>query len=179
MKFFATIQRVDLDKTIVLRAWDFAKKVIVTTDYSDSNQTKVLKIKDDHFVSKLGEEACKKVMEKFAEVEGPDYTIYSIENKSWADDLLINKIGVAVKTQRQTNANKYSLSWTFQCGKFRRDNILNNENAWVMFVNYDDTNPYRCYVYPPYQIKELVFKEPRLAYLKDHKKVIYAQDLKI
>ena len=177
MKFFDTIQQINLSKDAVRRAWEFAKKVTPTTDYTDSNQRESLKIRDDHFVSKLGEEASKSILQKFTEVRGPDYTIYNTQQKSWADDLLINNTGLAVKTQSKTNARKYSLSWTFQCSLLRRDNIIDNPEAWVMFVEYDDTQPYNCYIYPPYQIKQLSFKEPRLSYLKEHKKVVYASDL--
>ena len=91
--------------------------------------------------------------------------------------MFVNDVGVAVKTQRRTNANKYSLSWTFQCSQKRRDIILDQLNAWIIFVEYDDTQPYNCYVYPPYQIKELKFAAPKLPHLQTSKKVIYANDL--
>lgn len=118
-----------------------------------------------------------KVLLQYADVKGPDYNIYSGKQKTWDDDLLVNTIGVAVKTQRRTNANKYTLSWTFQCSQQRRDVILDKPDAWVIFVEYDDMQPYNCYVYPPYQIKELKFDEPKLQHLKLSKKVIYAKDL--
>ena len=174
MKFFSEIQQVNLDKKIVLLAWDFAGKVTATTNYSDSNQTLLKKIKDDHFVSKLGEEACKIVFSKYANVAGPDYTIYPGDRKSWQEDLMIDSVGLAVKTQRRTAAKKYSLSWTFQYGAKRKDTLLHNPEAWVVFVEYDDTAPYNCYIYPPYQIKNLIFQEPKLLHLKNHKKVVYA-----
>lgn len=178
-RFYSTITKINLEPGIVNRAWQFAQKVISTVDYSDSNQHQTKKILDDHFVSKLGEEACKKVLLKYAYVNGPDYTIYTGKQKSWEADLFVNDIGVAVKTQRRTNANKYSLSWTFQCSEKRRDIILDESNAWIIFVEYDDTQPYNCYVYPPYQVKELKFGEPKLLYLKASKKIIYAKDLRL
>jgi hypothetical protein len=178
MKFYSTIKQVNLPRAAVESAWNFAKKVVSTIDYSDSNQLQLNKIKDDHFVSKLGEEACKIILSEFAEVKGPDYNIYDASQKSWSDDLYINKIGFAVKTQRRTNAMKYSLSWTFQSGEKRKDIILNKPEAWVVFVEYDDTHPYACYIYPPMQIKELIFGEPKLERLREHKKVVYASTLK-
>ena len=168
---------VHLGREAVIKAWEFANKVKITTDYSDCNQTLIKKIMDDHFVSKLGEEACKMVFCKFGEVKGPDYTIYTASQKSWDDDLFINGTGFAVKTQRHTAALKYTLSWTFQAGEKRKDSIFENPEAWVVFVEYDDLHPYNCYVYPPYQIKNLEFKEPKLKYLKEHKKVVYADTL--
>ena len=174
MKYYSDIRQVNLDKSIVLKAWDFAGKVVATTNYSDSNQNILKKIKDDHFVSKIGEEACKMVLSEFCFVNGPDYTIYAADKKSWEDDLKVNGIGFAVKTQRRTAAKKYSLSWTFQCGEKRKDTILTKPEAWVVFVEYDDTAPYNCYIYPPYQIKNLIFSEPKLPHLIGHKKVIYA-----
>lgn len=181
MKFYSSIQQVSVSIDAVKSAWAFAKKVSFTTDYSDSNQKKFLKIRDDHFVSKLGEEACKIVLNEFADVAGPDYKIYYGKEKSWEEDLFINGIGLAVKTQRRTNAQKYSLSWVFQAGNERRDIILNKPEAWVVFVEYDDTPPcnYRCNVYPPFQIKELQFEEPKLEHLKASKKVVYARSLNI
>lgn len=158
-------------------AWDFAGKVTETTNYSDSNQSLLKKIKDDHFVSKLGEEAAKIVLSEFGVVKGPDYMIYEAKQKSWDDDLFVNNIGFAIKTQRRTAAKKYSLSWTFQSGTMRKDSILQRPLAWVIFVEYDDTQPYNCHVYPPYQINNLIFDVPKLAHLRGHKKVVYAETL--
>ena len=163
----------------VRRAHIFSQQVIATTNYSDSNQTQLNKIRDDHFVSKIGEEAAKEVISVYGKVTGPDYTIYKADLKSWDDDLMINNIGIAVKTQRKTNALKYGLSWTFQAGETRRDKILDTLNAWVVFVEYNDQLPYNCNVYPPFQVKQLIFGEPRLQHLKGHKKVIYAHTLSI
>jgi hypothetical protein len=178
MKFYSEIKTVNLERTAVACAWDFAQKVVSTTDYSDSNQHIIKKIRDDHFVSKLGEEACKIVLSEFAEVQGPDYKIYTAKQKSWSDDLLVNGIGLAVKTQRRTAAKRYSLSWTFQAGTMRKDAILQKPEAWVAFIEYDDTHPYRCYVYPLYQIKELQFEEPKLMRLREQKKMVYATSLR-
>lgn len=153
--------------------------MLKTTDYSDSNQRIIKKIRDDHFVSKLGEEACKIVLSEFATIEGPDYKIYTVKQKSWRDDLIVNEVGIAVKTQRRTAAKKYSLSWTFQAGSMRKDAILEKPDAWVAFVEYDDEHPYNCYVYPLYQIKELLFEDPKLARLKKQKKMVYVASLRL
>lgn len=179
MKFYSDIRQVNLDREAVLKAWDFAGKVTNTTNYSDSNQSLLKKIKDDHFVSKLGEEAAKMVLSEFGTVKGPDYTIYEAKQKSWDDDLFVNNIGIAVKTQRRTAAKKYSLSWTFQGGNTRKDSILEKPDAWVIFVEYNDEEPYNCFIYPPHQIKHLFFQEPKLQRLKAHKKVVYAESLLI
>ncbi len=168
-----------IERIAVKRAWEFANKVVTTVNYTDSNQHQTKKIIDDHFISKLGEEACKIILQQYAEVKGPDYTIYDAPQKSWSDDLLINNIGVAVKTQRRTNARKYTLSWTFQSAKTRRDIILDKPDAWIVFVEYDDMHPYNCYIFPPYQVTELTFNEPKLQYLKQSKKVIYAAELPV
>lgn len=176
-KFYTNIVCTSLHTDAVKRAWAFANKVTTTTDYSDSNQSAVNKIKDDHFVSKLGEEAAKIVLSNFSEVKGPDYSIYEGGLKSWADDLFVRDTGIAVKTQRRTNANKYGLSWTFQAGGLRYDPILNKPDAWIIFVEYDDKHPYQCYVYPPFQMKELILGEPKIHRLKGSKKVVYANTL--
>lgn len=178
-KFYTDVITVHLEKDVVKRAWEFAQRVTPTTNYEDSNQTRFKKIRDDHFISKLGEEAALKVLNSFAAVKGPDYAIYEAGRKSWDDDLYINNAGIAVKTQRRTNAKKYGLSWTFQNSDKRRDCILDKPLAWVVFVEYNDAKPYQCFVYPPYQIKELVFDAPKLERLKTSKQVVYANTLQI
>lgn len=117
------------------------------------------------------------VMCNFGVVVGPDYTIYPARQKSWQEDLLVNGIALAVKTQKQSMANRFGLSWTFQAGSSRYDTILNKPAAWVAFVKFDDLSGNTCFVYPPRQIKDLLFEEPKLDKLKGHKKVVYATSL--
>ena len=177
MKFYSTIQEVNLDTAIIEQARKFANDVVTTIDYSDSNQTSLEKIRLDHFVSKLGEEAAAFVLSNYTSVIGPDYTIYEAKQKNWEHDLLVNDTGLAVKTQTRSAAVKYTLSWTFQSGEKRKDIILQQPEAWVVFVECNDLSHYSCYVYPPFQMKELVLGEPKLPYLKKHKKVVYAATL--
>jgi len=150
-----------------------------TVNYRDSNQSRKSKIQDDHFISKLGEEAVKAVFEKRGnKVIGPDYKIYDGRKKDWKSDLLVNGIEVAVKTQKKSAANKYGLSWTFQNSEIRKDPILKNPESWVCFVECDDSDEkFSCTVFPPLKIKRLRFKEPKLPHLKGKKKVVYAEDL--
>jgi hypothetical protein len=117
------------------------------------------------------------VFSKYVPVSGPDYTIYHGKEKSWSDDLYINKIGLAVKTQKRSMAQRFGLSWTFQSGPARCDVILRKPDAWVVFVTYDDISGNVCYVYPPFQMKELTLGEPVLEKLKGFKKVVYANTL--
>ena len=109
---------------------------------------------------------------------GPDYAIYPPWEKSWDDDLIINRTGVAVKTQKRSSARIYGLSWVFQSSPLRTDEILSQKDQWIIFVECNDLDQsYDCIVYPPHQIKELVFRDPKLSYLKGKKKVFYAKDL--
>src|SRR5438874_2666458 len=109
-KPFKTTQKIILDSILIQKAKKFAEAVVGTVDYTDSNQSTKSKIQDDHFISKLGEEAVKKVFEeRGSKVVGPDYTIYHGKRKSWNAVLLINDIEVAVKTQKRSAANKYGL----------------------------------------------------------------------
>ncbi len=180
MKFYDSVIRVSIPNELIDKARKFAIAVVETTNYGDSNQFSKTKITDDHFVSKVGEEAVKIVFSEYADVEGPDYNIYEGKRKSWDDDLFINGRGLAVKTQKRTAALKYGLSWTFQAGNIRRDSILDNPEAWVCFVEFDDMHEGNiCNVYPVYQIKELKFKDPFLEKLKGHKLVVYARDLSV
>jgi hypothetical protein len=177
---FKTVRKIILDGATVSKAKQFADAVTVTVDYKDSNQSNREKIRDDHFISKLGEEAVKKVMEERGDkVIGPDYTIYDPEKKSWSCDLFVNDVKVAVKTQKKSTANKYGLSWTFQFSSVRKDPILDNPAAWICFVECDDTDKdYSCNVFPPRKMKSLLMKEPKLPHLKGKKKVVYAEDLR-
>ncbi len=179
MKYYSSVQKLTLSEAILIKAKQFAQSVVRTTNYSDANQTQINKIINDHYVSKLGEEAVKMVMGGYAEVKGPDYQIYEAKQKSWEADLFINETPLAVKTQTTSAAIRYGLSWTFQSGLKRKDTILEQPDAWVVFVEYDDSHiPFQtCFVLPPFQIKELVFNEPKLAHLKGHKKVVYATSL--
>ena len=177
MKYFNTVQRIAIDTSIIQKAKDFATQVTATTNYADSNQLSTTKITNDHFISKIGEEAVKAVFSKYAPIAGPDYTIYHGKEKSWSDDLYVNNIGLAVKTQKRSMAQRFGLSWTFQSGPARYDVILRKPDAWVVFVAYDDISGNICYVYPPFQMKELILGEPVLEKLKGFKKVVYANTL--
>ncbi len=182
MRYFIKIQTVAIDAGLVIKAKSFAKQVTPTigspgSGYRDTNQFNLQKIENDHFVSKIGEEAVRIVFEQFGrQVQGPDYQIYAGKQKSWDSDLYIDDLGLAVKTQATSLAKKFGLSWTFQAGTNRKDPILNNLGAWVCFVEFNETTRH-CRVYPPYQIKELTFGEPKLDKLKGSKKVVYAESL--
>ncbi len=179
MATFRTPQITHLSAEAVSRAQTFADAVIDTVNYRDSNQTKKQKIRDDHFVSKLGEEAVRAVFEaRNCIVQGPDYSIYRGKQKSWDSDLKINALDVAVKTQRRSAAKQYGLSWTFQDSPRRRDPVLDLPDAWVCFVVYEDLEAgYDCTVYPLLRIKQLIFDPPLLAHLSGKKKMVYLEKL--
>ena len=179
MPTFRTPQVVRLSLEAVRRASAFAEAVTDTVNYRDSNQAIKKKIHDDHFVSKLGEEAvCQVFIARNCDVKGPDYSIYESKQKSWAADLRINTLDVAIKTQRRSAGNRYGLSWTFQDSPRRRDPILDLENAWVCLVVYEDLKPnYECVVYPLRRIKQLIFESPRLSRLEGKKQAVYLETL--
>ncbi|MEN0045695.1 MAG: hypothetical protein AAF806_01415 [Bacteroidota bacterium] len=170
---------VEITKAEFKRAQAFAEAVISTVNYSDSNQKNKAKIQEDHFVSKLGEEAVRKIYERANfQVKGPDYEIYKGKKKSWEEDLYIDDIGMAVKTQKRSAANRYGLSWTFQCSEKRKDPVLKDPLAWVCFVVFEDIGSKNCLVYPAKQIGILKFRPPKLKYLIGKKQVVYAEDFK-
>lgn len=179
MSTFRTPQIIHLPPEAIVRAQTFANAVTDTVDYQDSHQTRKKKIQDDHFVSKLGEEAVRSVFEtRGCIVQGPDYTIYEMRQKSWVADLKINTLDVAVKTQRRSAANRYGLSWTFQDSPRRRDPILSLSEAWVCLVVYEDLKPdHECVVYPLRKIKQLIFEPPRLRRLVGKKQAVYLETL--
>ena len=179
---FDQIMSILVTREIISKAAHFAAQVTPTVGtpgkgYRDAAQHNLQKIHHDHFISKVGEEAVKTVFESFGRVvRGPDYRVYRGKAKSWASDLLVNGVGLAVKTQTAKNAARYGLSWTFQAGERRYDPILRQPDAWVCFVEYNEVRQ-RCVVYPPYQIRALTFGEPKLERLKTSKKVLYAASL--
>lgn len=179
MATFRTPQIVQLSPEAISRAKAFAEAVTETVNYRDSNQTHRQKISDDHFVSKLGEEAACQVFEaRDCIVEGPDYAIYDGKRKSWASDLKINALEVAVKTQRRSAAQRYGLSWTFQDSPRRRDPILSMPEAWVCLVVFEDLKSgFECSVYPMRKIKQLIFEAPRLRKLVGKKQAVYLETL--
>jgi len=184
MRYFLKPQIIPIDQSLAAKAADFAKKVTPTVGslgrgYSDTNQVNLQKIEKDHFVSKAGEEAVRIVFENLGHtVKGPDYRIYDGKQKSWDSDLYVDGIGLAVKTQSTELSKKFGLSWTFQAGASRSDPILNDPNAWVCFVAFNEHTS-RCMVFPPFQIKELTFSDPKLEKLKGSKKVVYVRSLPI
>lgn len=179
MSTFRTPQTILLPSEVIERAGAFADAVINTVNYRDSNQSRKQKIRDDHFVSKLGEEAVRLVFEaRSCLVEGPDYTIYDKKQKSWIADLKVNALDVAVKTQRRSAANRYGLSWTFQDSPKRRDPILSTPEAWVCLVVFEDLKPdHECVVYPLRKLKQLIFEPPRLRQLVGKKQAVYLETL--
>ena len=179
MTTFQTPQSVHVPDESVERARAFSIKVTTTVDYRDSNQGIAEKIRDDHFVSKLGEEAVRILFEgRNCRVEGPDYSVYEAKRKSWAADLRINELDVAVKTQRRSAAKRYGLSWTFQDSPERRDPILDTPDAWVCLVVFEDLDAETvCVVYPLKKIKQLIFEAPRLSRLAGKKQAVYLETL--
>jgi hypothetical protein len=178
MSTFKTPQVIRIPADAKKRASEFAKAVTATVNYKDSNQSVQAKIQDDHFVSKLGEEAVRILFEgRECSVVGPDYGVYEARRKSWAADLRVNGLDVAVKTQRRSAGNRYDVSWTFQDSPERRDPILDDPDAWVCLVVYEDLQEDVCLVYPLRKIKQLIFERPRLAKLVGKKKAVYLETL--
>ena len=174
MIYFKEAVKILLPQKTISHAKEFAEAVVQTIDYSDSNQSIRKKIEEDHFISKLGEVAVASHY-KFmgCQVEGPDFTIYLGDYKSWESDLIIDGIPLAVKTQKRSSAKKYGLSWTFQSSGQRRDPILDKPDAWVIFVECNDEDDFSCILFPPKQMKDLILSEPKLKHLVGKKKVFY------
>jgi hypothetical protein len=179
MTTFKTPQTILIPSEVSKRALEFAHAVTETVNYRDSNQSVKEKIRDDHFVSKLGEEAVRILFQgRECSVDGPDYGVYEAKRKSWAADLKINGLDVAVKTQRRSAANRYGLSWTFQDSPERRDPILDMADAWVCLVVFEDLKAEtECLMYPLRKIKQLIFEAPRLAKLVGKKQAVYLETL--
>ena len=174
-RWFLRPKRVQLTDAHLTRARRFAAAVVGTVDYSDSNQHLAKKIEQDHYVSKLGEEAVVLVLRsKGLTVRGPDYAVYTGKRKSWEADLFVDEVPLHVKTQTAASGARYGHSWTFQNSARRRDPVLHEPGAWVCFVTAYERH---CLVYPPYRMGELTLGDPKLAHLVGKKRVAYAEDL--
>ncbi|MDQ3550909.1 MAG: hypothetical protein M3413_05220, partial [Bacteroidota bacterium] len=62
-QFYGSIKKIYVQEILVQKARQFSDLVIPTIDYSDSEQHQISKIKEDHFISKLGEEAARLVLQ--------------------------------------------------------------------------------------------------------------------
>lgn len=86
------------------------------------------------------------------------------KRKSWAADMKLNDIEVAVKDQKRSAARRFRLSWTFQDAPERRDPILDLPKALAGLVVFKVLKEgAECLVYPLRKIKQLIFEAPRPA----------------
>lgn len=162
-----------LDIATLDAAMQYAEGVVKTVDYSRRNQVDKQKIVEDHFVGKLGEAAVEFVLQTMGiEVGAPDYEIYESRRKSWDSDLFIGDLGIAVKTQKLTTAYRFGLSWTFHF----EDPILQQPEAIVYYVVYNDQIGNWLTVFPGKKIKDTVFGSPAKDILKNVKRVVYGKD---
>ena len=174
---FTSPQIIKISAATTKKAKKFAEAVIGTVYYGDSYQFNKEKIQRDHYVSKLGEEAVASICKKYGcTIEGPDYTIYKGNKKSWDSDLIVDGEDLAVKTQSLKSAKRYGTSWVFQSSQVRKDPVLEEKDTFVCFVVCDLTKK-ECTVYPVKKISELVFADPKLKYLVGKKKVVYLKDI--
>lgn len=181
---------VSIDRAIIVKAQKFAEDVVKTIDYTDRKQPNREKVRFDYFIGKVGEEG---VYAAFSQMgiqiysqdrntltltPGPDYAIYPKKRKTFGHSLFIKYndkyIEISVHTQAISQAIKYGTGWTFQI----QDPILNNPEAWVVFVECDDTRTktYDCIIHQPYQIKDLEIVDAA-GYYKGIKKFIRKEDL--
>ncbi|MBK6646405.1 MAG: hypothetical protein IPG44_11790 [Anaerolineales bacterium] len=159
------------------RARAFAFAVTGTVNYKDSNQDVIEKIRDDHFVSKLGEEAARILFEgRNCLVEGPDYGVYEAKRKSWAADLRVNDLEVAVKTQRRSAANRYGLSWTFGFAQTAHPILDRPMHGSVWLYSEDLKEGTECVVHPLRKIKQLIFEAPALQDWSVKNQAVYLRD---
>jgi len=183
MNYFKGINYTTLNEKQINKIKQFAEDCVKTNYYGDTKQHNIYKIERDIFIGKAGEEAVKKVFLSYISnnlIKGPDYNIYDKKNKSWEEDLFIDGVGLGVKTQIKNSADAFDLSWLFQkdSEKGRRDVVLDKPDAFVCFVLYTDQGgEHSFYVYPPTQIKNLNFKDPKKEDLIGYKSVVYARDL--
>lgn len=184
------ITKVDnIEQNIIDKAWNFANKVVTTTDYSDSQQTDKEKKIKNFFIGKLGEEVVYGVLKdhniqsfNITGKEGPDYSIYEQKQKRWNCDLYIKLydkyIGITIRTQASSIAKYFGVNWIIQSIKTGRyDPSQDNPDSLVCLVECDDSyRYYPCIVYPLYRMNELKISDIQGKY-SESKRIILKKDL--
>jgi len=156
----------------------FSNKVVKTNSdcYARRNQTDLEKIVDDILVGKLAEVASEKILSaRGIEHSETDLNIYSVGGKSFDADLYgwteRKSWKFHVKCMKRENAERWGLSWTFQCA----DPIVSdpNDDEYIILCEMVD--------YRTINIKTVVrantlfncWSDPKLNKLKGIKKVLY------
>jgi len=160
----------------------FSNKVVKTNSdcYARRNQTDLEKIVDDILVGKLAEVASEKILSaRGIEHSETDLNIYSVGGKSFDADLYgwteRKSWKFHVKCMKRENAERWGLSWTFQCA----DPIVSdpNDDEYIILCEMVD--------YRTINIKTVVrantlyncWSEPKLNKLRGIKKVLYWETL--
>lgn len=159
------------------KAKAFSEEVVDTLVYKNTERN-IYKIKQDHFIGKLAEEAVYILYHSLGyDISKPDYSVYSSTDKSFSSDLQLNGKPLAVKAQTASMAKITGLSWTFQVDPKRFDPIVHQPEALVVCVLVDDSDDkMTCYVFPIKEIQDLVFKQPMFRKYIGKKLVVYAED---
>jgi len=157
---------------------DFAKKVSMTTNYSDCGQNNYNLKVYQHYVGKLGELAVWLYLRDSHDITKPDFKIYNKNCKSWDSDLKVNDTHISIKTQDITSAKRFGLSWTFQHIKNGRKDSSINHNPLVIPTMYDNTyhDEIKVSIFPSLYMKDITFGEPKKLSLKGKKLIMYAKD---
>ena len=154
--------------------------------YSRRGQSCLDRIKSDIVTGALGELAAFKLLDKFMDVEHPDFRVYEKRKKSWAPDL-VNKEGIRFhcKSQSKASRKKYGPSHILQYGGSGHghvDKLFTNRTAQDYLISCQ-VNQEKMYVdvYGAFQV-DLIFekdfiKMPKNEWFKDTKRAIYLEDL--
>lgn len=103
-----------------VKCQDFADKCLdsVKDNYAKNRkQSNPEKLKFDMITGKLAELAVYDYLvrkSRFANISEPDFNIYAAKQKSFDADLFTEKWNFHVKSQHQSQSDKYGLSWIFQ-----------------------------------------------------------------
>lgn len=161
-----------------LEILQFSKDVIKTNleKYKKRNQFNPVKIFNDIVTGKVAEYAVYNYFKiKNRECSKPDIKIYEAAKKSFDADLLVEeKIKIHIKSQTIEQANKYSLSWTFQA----EDSLVKTPTTddYIVLCRVDDLKVDILSIKSAsYFIGK--YKDPKLFKLKGIKKVIYYHDV--
>lgn len=138
-------------------------------------------------IGKLGEIAAYLTLRQdYDIIKKPDFTVYPSNQKNWDADLKISPklkpsiINLHIKTQSTQSRERYTKSWAFQCGKYRKDKLLSapKENDWVCLVSQTNVAEFKLELMVPFSEVKDLFREPKISAYASEKKILYWDDIK-
>lgn len=128
------------------------------------------KIYSDILLGTLSEFAVASVLPNCTE---PDLTIYEKKDKSYAKDLMFGPYHVHVKSQGETSAKRYGLSWVFQ----KTDPLVRSPQKHDLLALCCVNNDLTVEIIGIVPASKAVFKDLKVYQYRGTKTALYRQDI--